>query len=283
MKTLGLRARLRSKKVSAILILIVSNSAWAYIPPYSMIVSRTAENHGRGTYVIDQDVIYKSENENQIVHETWTVSDENHMRLTFQGLGSLKDVIKGTIVYENQTRVVKEGSGNKSQRLGEDWVEPFFYFRASKTMRNRLVQLKIAPPDSLREDVPLKSEGDPMYTPPPFIRLAKLNGMVTWAIEKTAGVQDQPAIWIEQDQFVVSRLRTPSKDSVDAADYGKYENGFYAPRLRTYHWNDRSVTVQIKNIKSLGASAKGVVSTVGLTPFQFSGSDAIRDFYLRFR
>jgi hypothetical protein len=113
--------------------------------------------------------------------------------------------------------------------------------------------------------------------------LARLNGIITWAIEKSTGSVDQPAIWIEQDQFVVSKVRTPIKDSVEAADYAKYENGFYAPRTRVYRWNERFVTAQVKAVRSLGSNTKGVMATAGLTPFQFSGSDAIREFYLRFR
>lgn len=263
---------------------VISSAAFAYIPPYSMIMSRTAENHGRGTYVLDQDVTYKTENDSQTVHEVWTIVDENHMRLAFQGVGPLKDVVKGAILYENHTRIVNEGSGNKTQKLGEDWVEPLFFFRYSKNMRARLVQMKISPPESLREEAPLKADTDtPNYIPPSFVRLAKLNGMVTWEIQRNGSNADQPALWIEQDQFVVSKVRTPMKDTVEANDYVKYDNGFYAPKQRVYRWNDRSVSVQLKTVKSLGSASKGVMTTTGLTPFQFSGSDAIRDFYLRFR
>jgi hypothetical protein len=271
------------KKLILLFSIIAGPAALAYIPPYWMILSRTADNHGRGTYVVEQDIVYKSETDNQIVHEVWTVSDENHMRLNFQGLGPLKDVVKGTVVYENHSRVVNENGANKTQKLGDDWVEPYFYFRSSKNMRNKLVQLKMAPPDSLRDEGPMKADGDPNYTPPSFVRLARLNGLVAWAIEKQVGSPDQPAIWIEQDQFVVSKVRTATKNSVEANDYGKYENGFYVPRARTYRWGERSVVAQLKNVKSLGSSAKGVTTTTGLTPFQFSGSDAIREFYLRFR
>jgi hypothetical protein len=267
------------------LFIFLSFSAWAYIPPYSMIMTRTAENHGRGTYVIEQDVVYKvSDSDKQVVHETWTVTDEAHMRLNFEGVGALKDAVKGTIVYENHTRILNENGGNKTQRLGDDWLEPFFHYRYSKNMRGRLVQLKIAPPESLREEAPLKADGPPDYTPPSFVRLSRLNGMVTWSVEKTPNSPDQPGIWIQQDQFVVNRVRVANKDSVDADDYVKYDGGFYAPRIRTYHWNDRNVVVQLKNVKSLGTKAgKATSSTTGLVPFQFSGSDVIRDFYLRFR
>lgn len=267
------------------LLVFAGGSAWAYIPPYSMIMSRVAENHGHGTYVIDQDVIYKvADGDSQIVHETWTVTDEGRMRLSFQGAGALKDIVKGTIVYENHNRILKESGGNKVQRLGEDWVEPFFYFRFSKNIRNRLVKMKIAPPESLRDEPPMKADGPPDYTPPSFVRLSRLDGMVTWSIEKTPGSPDQPGIWIEQDQFVVSKLRTPLKDTVEASDYTKFDNTFYIPRVRTYKWKDRSVVVQLKNVRALGTKvAKATTSTTNLVPFQFSGSDVIRDFYLRFR
>ena len=41
--------------------LFTSLMSFAYIPEYGLIASRTAENHGRGVYVIETEVTYKRE------------------------------------------------------------------------------------------------------------------------------------------------------------------------------------------------------------------------------
>lgn len=258
-------------------------AALAYVPPYAMILSRTAENHGRGVFVIEQDVTYRSSTDTQVVHETWTVLDEYHMRLSFHGVGALKDVVHGSYVYENHARIANE-DGLKNHHVGEDWVEPFFHFRFSKNIRPRIVQLKMAPADSVKDRPPLKSDGPPDYDPEPYVQLARQNGMVSWAIAKPEEGPEGPGLWIEQDQFVVTKLKLPTKSVVEAADYAKYDGGIYLPRLRTYTWNDKMVTVQVRSVRSLGpAKSKDLFSAKNLPESQFAASDILKDFYLRFR
>lgn len=262
---------------------LLSISASAYIPPYSMILSRVAENHGRGNYVIEQDVIYKSDVDTQTVREIWTVIDENRMKVSFQGLGNLKDVVKGVFIYDGSNRTASEGAGVKTRKVGEDWSEPFFHFRYSKPMRNKLVNMKFAPNESLRESAPMKSDGPPNYTPESFLKLARQNGMVAWSLSRNDGAES-PELWIGQDQFVITRVRMPSRSQIDAEEFAKHDGGLYFPRTRTYKWNSKQVTVQVRSIKSLGsAKIKNFTSTANLTPFQFSGGDVLKEFYLRFR
>jgi hypothetical protein len=262
-----------------ILSTLFSVTALAYAPPYTLILSRVAENHGHGAFVIDQDVTFHSDTD-LTIHETWTIFDENHMKLVFQGVGPLKDSVKGTFVYDGSNRVSNDaGAGAKSHHVGEDWAESLFAFRFSKAMRNHLVAMKIAPPESVKEPAPLKSDGPPDYAPEWFVKLVRDNGKVSWAITKAAG-DDPPELCIEQDQFVVSRIRFPSKSVIDADDYGKFDNGLYFPRKRTYKFGGKTVVVNVHSVKALGNIK---MKDTAVVPFQIAAGDVFKEFYLRFR
>lgn len=262
---------------------------WACLPPYWMILNRVADNHGRGVYVIEQDVTYQTETDTQTIRETWTILDESRMKVRFQGLGQLKTSIHGTYIYAGALKSFMDTTGVKSTRVGDDWSESFFYFRNPKTMRSRLVALKMAPQESLRDRPPLKSTGSPECIDEPFLRLVRQNGIINWTVAQNFGGEN-PQVWFEQDQFVISRLRLPSKTVVDAEDYEKYktegrlEPDFYFPKTRTYKWNNSTVKVQVRSVKSLGNARNLDLGTLAKTePSEFLGSDALKDFYSRFR
>src|SRR6185437_4517828 len=91
----------------ALLILLLAPAAQAYIPPYWMILSRTAQNHGKGAYIVDQDVTFSAvappgpsgaaanapanvassasapanPTSSLMTHEHWTILNEPNMRL----------------------------------------------------------------------------------------------------------------------------------------------------------------------------------------------------------
>lgn len=263
-----------------------SVSALAYNPPYLMIMSRAAENHGRGSYVIEQDVTFRNGPETLTVHEIWTVADENRMRLTFQGVGPLKDTVSGGFVYESSSRLENDGKGVHKHHVGDDWSEPLFHFRYSKPMRTHLVQMKIAPPESLKERAPLKSDGPPDYEAESYVQLARQKGLVTWAVARVFDNTEPPELWIAQDQFTIAKVRNPDKTSVEADDYSKYDGGLYFPKTRSYKWNDTVATAQLRSVKSLGTGkVKDLSNASSLPPMQVTAqtSDMIKEFYQRFR
>src|SRR5271165_1585743 len=104
----------------------LSAPAMAYIPPYWMIMSRTADNHGRGVYVVDQDVVFNHGEEPIIVNERWFVQGEQNMRLEVTGRRQLKDLLRLTYIYQNGRRYYLDENGvKKSEPITRDWFEPY--------------------------------------------------------------------------------------------------------------------------------------------------------------
>lgn len=237
------------------MVLLSVNSTFAYIPEYSMIASRTADQHGRGAYWIEQEVTFRRDNESMTVHESWLVVHENRMRVTIEGRGPLKGQVQGTMLFEGGQKFFIEPGGTtvRPQRLGDEWLEPLFHFRFSKNFRQRLVALKVAPPDSLQDRRPLSSrEPTVSYLPQNFLRLSRVGGALAWAIGRAPTSGPVPTLWIEQDQFVVRKYQSANQVIVKADDYSKYDEGLWFPRLRTFQFGSYSIEVNTLQVKSLG-------------------------------
>lgn len=273
-----------------LLSLAISFSASAFVPEYSTIASRAAEQHGKNIYQIEQEVTYRRGAEVFIVKETWQALGEGNQRVTLEGRGPLKGLVGGTIVFENSAKFFAEpGQNVRSARLGEDWLEPLFHFRSSRWFRNRLVNLHVTSPESLKERPPLNSEGEPKYEAPGFIRLSRTGGSIAWAIGAPPSVGQAPTIWIEQDQFVMRKYRGADQAVLKADDYAKYDDGLWYPRTRSYTFGAYTVTVQTLSVKSLGKLPPSDIrfKSASIVPakdaLKLPDTDGLREFYQRFR
>ena len=281
-------------------LLLLSTSAHAYLPDYHMILSRTAETHGRGPYQIEQDVVFRGDPDPLVVHETWWISGENAMRVSFEGRGSLKGLIQVSIVYDGQQRYWRDEKGNlKSSKLSEDWFEPFFHFRFSKNIKPRLVALKIAPAESLRErttQITQSKDTGPeyKYLPQNFLRLARSGGTVNYAVGNPTPPGEtnaSPGLWIEQDQFVVRKIRLPTQALITTEDYTRHSENLWLPRTRNLSWGPNSIQMHVSSVQSLKKQPKALeqLKVSSLDPKKLElqvhlpQNEMIREFYLRFR
>lgn len=264
-------------------------SCFAYIPEYSLIASRAAEQHGRGAYQIEQEVTYRRETEFYSVKETWTVLGENNLRVTLEGRGPLRGLVQGTIIYEGSQKSYVDGNAARNARVTDNWYEPFFHFRSSKYFRSRLVNLKVTSSESLRDRNPLNVEGPPVYEPTSFLRLSRTGGGVAWAIGMNPTVGTSPTIWVEQDQFVVRKFRGADQSVMRAENYQKFADGFWYPRNIIYTFGGTVIQTNTLSVKSLGnvSANDSRFKTSSLTPakdaLKIPDSEALREFYSRFR
>lgn len=274
-----------------LLSLLTGLAAFAYIPEYSTIASHAADQHGRGVYEIEQEVVFHKDAETYSIKETWLVQNENEMRVFLEGRGPLKGLVAGSLIYKGGIKEFSEdGKRIHTQRLGEDWLEPLFHFRSSKYFRNRLVSLKVLPSESLHDRPPLSSTDDnPKYQAPSFIRLSRTGGVVNWAIGVSPQVGNGPTVWMEQDQFVLRKFKGPDDVVLTADDYAKYDNTFWFPRQRSYTFGPYNVQVQTLKVKALGRAhpndKRFQVNELKDTReiLKLPEADGLREFYSRFR
>lgn len=284
------------KSVFLLPLLFLGGQSHAYLPDYHLIMSRTAENHGRGGYLIEQDLVFRGDPDPLVVKESWILTGENSLRVTFEGKGRLQGQIQGTFVYDHNTRRwIEDGGAVRSSQLGPDWVEPFFHFRYSKNIKPKLVALKIAPAESLRDRTSKVEDNKWVYAPQTFMRLSRTGGTVNYAIGVPTAPdasESHPGLWIEQDQFVIRKLRLPSQALIKADEYTMHSSNLWLPKVRSYSWGGESVQVYISNVRSLGTKGKYLdwLKPSSLEKEKSSARavkvpeiGAIKEFYSRFR
>lgn len=270
---------------------VFSVVAWAYIPPYWMIMSRTAESHGKGMYMIDQDVIFPGEAEPYIVNEKWYVLSEGNLRVEVTGRRELQGKINLVYIYdENRRHFIDEAGQRKALRTPGEFFEPLFHFRFSKSIKPYLVAQKIAPAESLKSE-PHKYNPKETGAPPEenFLRLGRIDGTVAYVIGLPTlpnNENQNPGLWIEQDQFTVRQVRYPSQLKVTAKRYETFSQGFKFPREREVQFNNATIRIVTNSVNGIASSGenKGRVqssSLAGLKDFkaQLPDEKLIRSFY----
>jgi hypothetical protein len=263
---------------------LVGSSAWAFIPKASMILSRTAENSGKGIYQIEQEVQFASGAETLVLKETWIIENENNMRLMVTGGKELKDLVSFQVSYVNGLR----SQNGQTRRLNDDFIEKYFHVRSVDSMAQILASLKIVP-NSVLAKKPVKIGKEADYQAENFIRLSRVGGVVTYSLGMSAESETlRPAFWIEQDQFLIRKFRLPSLIEVSADKYNTYARGLSFPGSRNVKWDNQQVSIQTISVKAVGKEALSAFAAKAAVPAkfnigQFQAASAIEDFYERLR
>lgn len=278
------------------LCLLFGVTAFAYIPPYWMILSRMSENNGRGPYALEQDVVFQGEPNPIIANEKWTIFPDGNMRLEVTGKRGLQNQIQLNFVYENNQRHYIDSQGKvQSSRLPNDFFEHLFHFRYSREIMPYFVAQKMAPAESLQSETHEFEKEKPLPDPENFIRLARVGGVVTYAIGTPTPARargKEPGLWIEQDQFVIRKFRLTSGVEVRANSYKSFRNNARQPERREVLWGDHQAQILLLDMTPLAnptanrnrVTASGLRSQADSLPQALLPADEkIREFYTRFR
>jgi hypothetical protein len=260
--------------------ILFSLPALCFIPRGMLILEKTVDNSGKGTYQIELEVQFPNGQENLNLKELWTVDSENNFRLVVTGTKDLRDKILLSETINGGTKLTASGSS----RINTEYLERYFHFRSVENLAQNLIQLKIAPQSLMTpKAIQVKKPGD--FQPENFVRLARSGGVINYAFGAVSTDADGPGIWIEQDQFLIRKLRLPNNVELVAEKYAQYGRGLQYPRARTLRWNSNTVQIQ-----TLGVAAKNKETLKTLKPENnfslLAGQPAealIQEFYQRFR
>jgi hypothetical protein len=277
-----------------VLVAIVSyTNLHAYVPPLSTILSRTTDNHGKGFARITQNVIFTQKNSSYIVKETWLVDGAQRMLLIASGQNDLGQKFQFQSYYNGLNRHFVDASGaRKVSKVGEDWLEDFFFHRSSDGMIARMHALKMIPAEALRRQPDVYNLKNVTHPVESFLRLARTGGKVAFAISSVQPTSDEPkdpTLWIEQDGFVVLKVRMPSSATASASDYKSYSDNFQFAGQKEIMWGTNRVLINTTKVetfprthsigKDLSINTPSTTTGVLLLP----AIDGIQDFYSRFR
>ena len=262
--------------------------AHGYIPKGRVILEKVGRQHGKGAYVIQQEVSFRDPSGNLTVIEDWVVENGESIALDVRGGGQ-----RASYVYKGKQKIfVDEMGTEKSAVLGADFFEPAFFYRGWENLAEFLVKEKILttkniPRENFKKDI--KEYG---YVPDSFVRLSRVSGVVAYAFGQPTPVDSSralPGLWVEQDRFLIRKIRLNSQAEVSADDYGEFSNGLWFPKSRTVAWGNQAVHLRVLKISStsLPPSIKARLSPTGLrkrpdSKEQFT-NPTVSEFYKRFR
>jgi len=263
--------------------------AHAYIPRTKTILERTTKNHGRGLYQIQLELLFRTDNGNSTITETWLV--EHGESLYLQAAGSN---FSYTATYKGKQKFfVDENGSERAQKLSSEFFEGLFHYRSAESLGQAFVQLGALPSKALNF-AKINSLKDAHYPREPFIRLARTGGTISYTFGKPTpnGSPPFPGVWIQQDQFTLKKIRLPGQSEVISDDYNEFRHNLHYPRSRSVLWGGKSVNIRTLRVIPVSATqenknklsaqylksqpASSLKARLGNNPF-------IKDFYQRYR
>ncbi len=274
-------------------LIFVPAIASAYIPQIDMIFDRTVKNQGNTTYLVDAEVTVDSKGQSFLARESWLVEDAENMRVRVNGEKEIKSTLSLIRIYKNGKRYFMDDDNNiKSLPLPDAFIEPAFFIRTAKRFEKTLLDWGILPATYSKMRKPTIDLNEPKYITPSFLKLSRTGGVPAYFVGNVSTMG--PALWIEQDQFVIRRLRLNDQSEVFADEYQKYANSIMLPQIRTVKWGGgNQAKIRILNVRSVAltpkvkelfsnktfAEEKGKKESIDSVP----EDPILKDFYTRFR
>lgn len=280
------------KLIISSLIILTSSIASAWILPAKTIVQKTVENHGQAPYIIEQIVSLQTGDQTIQLKETWNIEDGQTMLLKVQSLKDSPTVVSLQFLYRDGQRIQLQPNGKTTKAIEPEFLELPFHVRTSESFAYFLKQIQVAP-DGILNNKPLPAKvADIKHTTEPFLRYSRSGGVVNYAFgEATApdAETSKPGVWIEQDAFVIRKIRFPSGHSVTATDYQSYAKGLLFPKKREVEWQDKKASIQVLSVETRKPAASLFKTSSLEITNDFNAlnqqpvTSLVADFYTRFR
>lgn len=262
--------------------LFFSFAVFAYIPPLKMILDRTSENAGSGVYAIETELQFTDGTNEAAVKESWLVENDRNMRLTVTGLKDLKG-LKLTYVYDNGLKWAMKGQKRESQPLSNDFLEHWHHIRNSDALSTYLTQAKLIPEFKKEKQSRAVFEES-------ILHLSRTEGAINYAIGEVNKDALMPKIWIEQDFFVIRKLRLPNQTELEFENYKSYSKGLNYPKSKLIRWGQNRVSVNTLSVVPKTGNLSAQLSPQSLdsanqseTLYSHPLKSVLEDFYTRFR
>lgn len=267
--------------------------ASAYIMPTRTILQKTSENAGSGIYAIEQELQFSNGDDTVTVKETWLIDSDRTMRLTVTGGKDLQNSFRLQFIYNGNLKWSMVNNTRKNEKVPDDFLEKYLNFRNPEIFANTLAQNKIVPNSAYAKKPLARAGNDIKYDPESWVRLSRTGGVVNYALGVPSPVDQEagsPGIWIEQDQFVVRKLRLPSQVEMSANNYNQFAKGLSYPRSRTVRWGNNTVTIRLISAAARPQAAVALFQPASLdNNLKWDGieslpaKEVITEFYTRFR
>lgn len=250
----------KRKKVKMIrlivgLMMFAGTLAEAYIPSSKMILEKWADNNTTGPVYFEQEVLLHGPDSTASLKEIWYVESENSLVLMVQGQRELKDKIAFKIQYSNKRKQSDAPFLANSESWTSNFYEPLFFVKAGARLVPYIIGAGIVGQElqnsSHFEKQVEKQKETFVYKPEPFLRLGRTGGVVAYIFSGTIAMEDKvPGLWVEQDQFLLRKIRNSKKIEMSIDKWGSYTKGWKLPKERSYTWADKSAQIRMLEVRA---------------------------------
>lgn len=263
----------------------------AAVLPARFIVYEWAKNSGSGVYQIEQDVVFQTAGDPLVLKETWWIENENSMRLQVRGINELKDQFQLEYIYINGIRYGLNGNTRMQKKISEDFFEKYFHFRSQDRLLSELTQKKVLPPQALQRKV-IRNIKEADARPDNSIHLGRIGGTISYVFGDPSPIEGNAPLsfWLEQDAFVLRKIRLASQAEVVADKYMTSSRGLMFPRERILRWGSSRVQMQTTSVNSRSGIRSDFFQVSSLKTANkmdgIQGANAkllVEEFYLRYR
>lgn len=237
------------------------------------------------------EVMFHEGIESLSVKENWLVVDGGEMRVwaTGDGLRIFKLLKRGRIYWAEQN-----GPEHADETPASFFMTPLF-IRSPVEEKRFFMKWGILPPEVLREKRLPRDVKDIKVETEPFVRLGRTAGAIQYAYGKPAPADGPlpPGLWIEQDAFVIRKMRSPDGSEFTGSDYAPYARNLWLPRFQTILFDNHMVSMRILRVSGIELSNehKKQLDSSWLRGHPDAGSQfpkstlalVVQEFYKRFR
>lgn len=275
------------------LVTLVGSAAFAYVPTSRTIVGRLVRNDGKGAYAIEQDVIFRTVGEGLTLRERWTVENGENMRLTVVSPLANAQSVRLDVLYKEGKRLGPDMKGGfKATAMPIEAIEPFFHSRSAKGFFDAILRSGLVPSGFpiAKPAFNINAKTQPPPTPEAFVRLGRIAGVIAYVFGEPTPADSPkalPGVWIEQDAFLLRKLRFPSEAEV-TADRHSSQAGLRFPRTRTVTWGSNNAEIRVISVKGLAPAAAAAALNqasfqADLKSARLPTDEQVKEFYSRFR
>jgi len=249
--------------------LLSASTGWTFVLPLDFVVKKSVGKTGRTSISIDQEVTFKIGKDTLKTQENWLIEGDRNLKVSANGLEPYKENVKVNSLFNSKQKTQVLGKTKSQTPVGNDFYQRLMFIRSADSFMQYIRELGISEKT----------------------RLSKAEGRICIAIgEASDGDSKSPQIWIDQDDFLIRKIRMPSGTEINLSDYVKVTDDFWIAKTQTIKWAGATATIKVKNF-----SVKNAATIAQFYPQNFdqptelafneasSIAQVVEDFYKRFR
>lgn len=275
--------KILAKYLISILVLLTTVSALAYTPKLITILNKMAVNNGTTQGLIIKRKL-ELKDENISWQEVWTVAHADLMKVEVSGTNPDQSTWDVEILYKDGKRTTTTLEGTpKSYPLSSEFFEPLLHFRSSRALASKLITMQVLPTWASAQ---LSERDSTSAKQQDFITLDRLKGAIVYAMgaNNSKNTQQPPRLWVEQDSFLVRKLRMGSQIEIEFENYKNYDSDkIKQPSLQTVFWKNATILIENTSVDVVPSGKMASAFKIQkLTP-RLPANENIKEFYSRFR